>query len=433
MIRTLFFADTPHRLAGAQRSLISILPALRDVGIDPLVVAPADGIFADACRAAEVRVRILHGPPAFSMFGRTLTRLALTYQAAAISRQIWQYARQLTRLIAEERTEVLHLNGVRGAVMTGLAAAMSGCNAVLHVRGFPDVAMPYWLAAQAIANRFVLVSHALVGELVPALRSRALVVHNGVDVERRIPRHIARRFAAERWVSSPLRGDAPIFLALCSVVPIKGLHHLLTAAAVARDRGVEAVYLVAGPTAGGAYDGWLRRRCEQLGLTDRVRFVGYVPDVHMLLCASDALILPSVQRERLRLDDGMVVESRCNEGFPRCVLEAMAAERPVIATRSGGIPEQVVDGVTGLLVPPGDPTALADAICRAARDPEWRHRAGACGGERVRTRFTVEAAARGLAEALHVARGETARIRRPVEYAAFCRDGLIELVRAAVA
>ena len=72
------------------------------------------------------------------------------------------------------------------------------------------------------------------------------------------------------------------------------------------------------------------------------------------------------------------------------VLEAMAAGLPVVATAVGGTPEVVVDGVTGLLVPPRDPHALAEAILRLLRDPDLRKRMGGAGRERVAAHFSVE-------------------------------------------
>jgi glycosyltransferase involved in cell wall biosynthesis len=76
--------------------------------------------------------------------------------------------------------------------------------------------------------------------------------------------------------------------------------------------------------------------------------------------------------------------------MPNAVLEAMAAGKPVVATRVGGVPEVVDDGVTGLLVPPRDPDALADAVVRLLRDPNRMRRMGQAGLERVRRHFSVE-------------------------------------------
>lgn len=119
-----------------------------------------------------------------------------------------------------------------------------------------------------------------------------------------------------------------------------------------------------------AGDGPARGRFERRA-GDRATFLGAVPygTVPAVYHAVDALVLPSH-----------------TEGLPRVVLEAMAAETPVVATRTGGIPEVVTDGETGLLCPPRDPAALAAAIDRLA-DPALRERLGAAGHERVLSEF----------------------------------------------
>lgn len=96
----------------------------------------------------------------------------------------------------------------------------------------------------------------------------------------------------------------------------------------------------------------LERRVRALGLHGSVRFLGMRDDVPDVLAAADALVLASRW-----------------EGLPNVVMEAMAASRPVVATRVGGVPELVEDGVTGHLVPPGDPSALAAAMLRVSRAP----------------------------------------------------------------
>ena len=82
--------------------------------------------------------------------------------------------------------------------------------------------------------------------------------------------------------------------------------------------------------------------------------------------------------------------SSVTEGLGTSLLDAMAASRPIVATTAGGIPEIVEDGVTGVLVPPRDHTALAAAIVRMLKDDEGRRRMGAAGFARVNDRFTVE-------------------------------------------
>ncbi|MGC9398865.1 MAG: glycosyltransferase [Anaerolineae bacterium] len=134
-------------------------------------------------------------------------------------------------------------------------------------------------------------------------------------------------------------------------------------------------------------DGVLRPAMEEkahaLGLSDSVIFTGIRRDVPEILALLDVFVLPSLW-----------------EGLPLALLEAMAAGLPVVATRVGGVPEVVVDGVTGLLVPPRDPHALADAILRLLRDPALRRRMGEAGRARVAAHFSVEQMVRKI-EALY--------------------------------
>jgi glycosyltransferase involved in cell wall biosynthesis len=104
-----------------------------------------------------------------------------------------------------------------------------------------------------------------------------------------------------------------------------------------------------------------------------VVFAGHRTDVPEILQALDIFVLPSNW-----------------EGLPNAVLEAMAAGLPVVATRVGGVPEVVVEGQTGILVPPRDPNALADALLTLLRDPNLRRRMGQAGRQRVQEYFSVD-------------------------------------------
>lgn len=109
----------------------------------------------------------------------------------------------------------------------------------------------------------------------------------------------------------------------------------------------------------------------RLGLEERVTFLGQRSDIPLILAALDLFVLPSR-----------------HEGMPNAVLEAMAAGLPVVATAVGGTPEVVVDGITGLLVPPHDPLSLANALSRLLDDAELRGRMGAAGRQRVQKDFS---------------------------------------------
>jgi glycosyltransferase involved in cell wall biosynthesis len=125
----------------------------------------------------------------------------------------------------------------------------------------------------------------------------------------------------------------------------------------------------------------LESQCAVLGLQERVLFLGYQQDVPNLLAHCDLFVLPSLY-----------------EGLPLAILEAMAAAKPVIATAVGGTGEVVVDGETGLLVPPGDPTALAGAIRKLLSDPPFARRLAAAGNVLVQRSFSTEAMVRRVSQ-----------------------------------
>ena len=152
----------------------------------------------------------------------------------------------------------------------------------------------------------------------------------------------------------------------------KGHQYLLEAARDVPD----ALFLLAGE---GPNRDELQKLAMDLGISDRVRFLGHRPDVARLLMHCDVFVLPSLY-----------------EGLPLSVLEAMAAGRPVVATDVGGTNEAVVDGVSGLLVPPADSKALAAAINVVLADPARAADLAAAGRARVHEFFSAEAMVRGV-------------------------------------
>lgn len=425
-IRALFFGDVPHRIAGAQKSLLSAVLTARSYGLDPAMVFPAEGAFEKRCRAEGLRVHVLPGPPSFSVFGKALLRKSKAEQVGVIVRETLPYARRFARLIEEERADVVHYNTARGVILAGWGAHLAGRNTVMHQRGSVAVGRLYWLVAQCLADRILLVARALMPEVFPSKRAQASVLYNGVNVELPIvDRAAARADVAARYGDRlALDDDTRLFVSLSTPAPFKGLHYLLEAAAIAKRRGVRAAYVLAGEPKGGGYTAWLTARIEALGLQGTAAIVGFVDDTHRLLCAADALVLPSVEHERIEAN-GEVWEDHSNEGLPRSILEAMVAGIPSIASDIAGVSEQIEDGSSGLLVPPKDPSALAAAIERVARDADFRASAGVRAHRIAESRFRIEDAARGLVDALATTAAEPSSLARKVaRWPALVRDAL---------
>jgi glycosyltransferase involved in cell wall biosynthesis len=176
--------------------------------------------------------------------------------------------------------------------------------------------------------------------------------------------------------------DALVFSSVASLFPYKGHRCLLQALTLIRDQLPADWLLLA---AGRDPDNNLAELvslAEQLGLGEHVRFLGERLDVPAILSAADIHVSASQE-----------------EGFPNNILEAMSAGLPVVATAVGGVPEQVTDETTGLLVPPDNPGALALALLLLAGDRTRRLSMGRAGRQRVEQNFSLERSIDAFAQA----------------------------------
>jgi glycosyltransferase involved in cell wall biosynthesis len=190
--------------------------------------------------------------------------------------------------------------------------------------------------------------------------ARVATLLHGVDVD-----ELAQGDATE-WRRRAAAGDDDfLVVALGRLVAKKGFSHLLRAASLLRARGVPLVVAIGGV---GDLAGRLTEEAAELGCADCVHLLGNVPhdQIGGLFRAADAVAVPSVRDEKGNVD-----------GLPNVLLEAMAVGRPVVSTRIAGVPDVVDDGQSGLLVPPADDDALADALARVRADPSLRARLGA--------------------------------------------------------
>lgn len=199
-----------------------------------------------------------------------------------------------------------------------------------------------------------------------------LLVVAGVDV-RKI-RQIPSGIDPLRFERCALARTSPIGIkvigCLAGLEERKGHHFLLEAAAVLKAGGLNLQYHIAGD---GPLRAHLEQRAVRLGLRDEVSFLGFVADTADFLAQVDVIAMPSL-----------------HEGLGVAVLEAMAAGKVVVATRVGGLTESVIDGITGVLVPPKDARALAAAIANLVRAPALAREMGKKGRERVLQHFTLE-------------------------------------------
>jgi colanic acid/amylovoran biosynthesis glycosyltransferase len=266
--------------------------------------------------------------------------------------------------------------------LTGLPYSFTAHGSDLHVdRTFlgPKVAGSTFVIAISEDNR-----REILETCGDSAADKVEVLHCGVDTGVFMP---ADRPPGPVGETRPLR-----ILSIGTLHEVKGQAHLVEACRRLTARGVpvECTFVGDGPDRAA-----LEARVADAGLTGRVRFSGQRTRAELveLLRRADVLAAPSVPTRGGK-----------REGIPVVLMEAMAAGLPVVASRLSGIPELVADGESGLLVPPGDPDALAAALARLAADPALRSRLGQAARARVAADFDVSRNARRLVARIRACR-----------------------------
>ncbi len=342
--------DTASSWRGGQNQVLLTVNGLREVDHDAILLAHEHG---------ELRRRAGDG----AYVRGFLPRSEFDVQAG------WQ----LVRLLGELQPDVVHAHDPMAVSLTAMALQMSTSlprrplvvasrRVDFHLKRHAFSRWKYRHVDVFIAASRLI---AAILEQDGITADRIEIVHDGVNVHT-----IERAASVDAHAAFWLPHGAPVIGNAAALAGHKGQKHLIAAAAqVIRDIP-DARFVIVG-------EGELREALEHqvtsLGLDRHVFLPGFRKDVIGLMKSFDLFVMSSV-----------------TEGLGSAILEAMACERAVVASDTGGIPEAVKDGVTGLLVPPRDEAALARAIVTLLRDEQRRKAFGAAGHERVLAEFSVE-------------------------------------------
>jgi len=372
--RSVLFVDHARELGGAEHSLLLLLRFLDRQRFQPHLACGGDPL---ARRAAGL------GVPVHAV---ALPRLR---RSPSWARDWLRGARALAAHARAVDARLLVANTVRAALYTALAARLAGVPFVWHMRDF-------WLSEErprslwadrlgktilgAAACCIIANSHNTAAHL-PRSR-KVVVVPNGIDAARYMPQMDGRPFRQQHAIPAA----APLIGVVGRLRPWKGQARFLRAAArIARARP-DAWFAIVGGTildADRSYGQELQRMAVELGLAERVVFTGQLDDVRPALAAMDVFVHPGDP-----------------EPFGLATVEAMAMGKPVVAFGHGALPEIVEEGVSGLLAPPGDEEALAQAVLALLSDEGWRAAMGRAGRARVERAFTAERMAAEVAAVL---------------------------------
>jgi glycosyltransferase involved in cell wall biosynthesis len=351
--------DTARTWRGGQNQVLLTVNGLREIGQRAALVAHPDG---------ELRKRAAEG----------LELIPLAPKSEMDFTAAWR----LNRVIKRLKPDVIHAHDAHGVAMAGLALSLGAGSAKdsepplvvsrrvdFHLR---SNSFSRWKHRQV--DCFIAASEAirqmLVSDGVP--EDRTVTVHEGIDVE-----HVVSIPLVDVHQAFFLPHGAPVVGNVAALVPHKGQRHLIEAAHIVVQKLPDVRFVILG-------EGELREALERLvkeyRLEKHVLLPGFRTDVLGCLKSFDVFVMSSV-----------------TEGLGTSLLDAMACSRPIVATEAGGIPEVVEQGVTGVLVPPRDQTALADAIAALINDKPRRQAMGDAGFARVNEKFTVERMIAGTA------------------------------------
>jgi glycosyltransferase involved in cell wall biosynthesis len=345
------------RQGGAERLAVELAAGLARRGLDSTLCVsryPPEGELDDEQLGQERRVRDAGG------------RVLGLSRGSKLDLPAW---RPLVSFLRREQTQVLHAHMVASNAWATVLGRLAGVPVIVsheHTWSYEGRPLRRFVDRHVIArgsDAFLAVSaedRRKMIEVEGIDPADAVVVPNGIPDP---PAPSGRDVRAELGVPA----GSPLVLALGRLDPQKGFDVLIEAAG----RMPDVVVAIAGE---GGERAALEEVARRHGVQERVLMPGFRPDVPDLLAAANVAVFPS------RF-----------EGSPLSVIECMAAGAAIVATRVGGVPELLEDGVHGLLVPPEDPEALAAAVLRVARDEELRTELGARARERQQAEFDLEA------------------------------------------
>ncbi len=379
----LLYVIPAERFGGAERQAVYHMGHLPQWGIDVIpLVGPGTIILEQMARegidAAEFSSHLLRE------YGRPYSTMAFTHHAASAVYSWLTSQPALFRAMMHNEVDAILVGRVTGWATVGLSAHAVGLPQLWRAgaRACRAVTRPLlrWYAAASRPDALICNCRAVQRDMQPLVRAPSWIVYNGVDTRRFDPRTQKPTLRRELH----LNGERPLIVGVSArPAPGKGFETLANALLHLAMPPGELRVLIAGDY------GW-REHYQKVfldrGLGEQVSFVGHIAHIETFLRSCDVVALPSDQVS--------------SEGLPNALLEAMAMERAVIGTCAGGIAEAIRNGETGLLVPPGDPHAFAEALRRLRDSPRLRSKLGRRARQSIEQRFSLNASVERLAEVI---------------------------------
>jgi glycosyltransferase involved in cell wall biosynthesis len=380
------FNDSTYMRGSKEENLIKILFV-----IPPLNRAGAQMLVLDICkklRSDTYKNRVCVPTKDKGALAKEFLKIGIPVDSV-VSKPLALFPIQLLRYLRKTEPDILHIHDIPALApiiivigrLVGIKRIAYSIHGVWKFYSWKKLIIKNsWKVANSSVKVFLPVSRFVQSfwekeYAIPS--SKVALLYNGIDLCKFELEQIDKKSASD------LIDQGPVIGTVGSLTPKKGHKFLLQAAPMVLKEFPKARFIIVG-------EGELRERLEELssklGILHRVTFTGARSDIPQLLRKFNIFVFPSAWEKGQRI----------GEAFPIAILEAMAMERPVIASNFSGIPEVIDDGETGLLVPPANPEALAKAIIWVLKHPKEAEIMGKKGRKRVEQLFSISSTLKKL-------------------------------------
>ncbi len=368
---TILYLDHTAELGGGELALIGLIKNLDRSKFEPIIVLCTEGPLVEKFQSIGIEPVVL--PISSDVSGTR--KDAITGGSLAKLKVVWatvRYAGKLSKFIRQNRVDILHANSLKADIIGGIAGRMAGVKVIWHIRDrIEDDYLPSkvvllfrWLADH-LPHFIIANSHATL-ETLHLQHRPAQAIYSGIDLP--------------EIFDTPADLNQPVIGLVGRITPWKGQHIFIDAAAKVIQTFPDAKFQIIGAPLFGEEDylEQIKIQAEKLNISSSIEFLGFRKDAQALLSKMSIVVHASTT----------------GEPFGQVVAQGMAAGKPVIGTNGGGVPELIVDGITGVLVPMGDSAAMAQAICSLLTDPVRCKSMGEAGRKRAAEKFTAETTTR---------------------------------------
>lgn len=357
------------RISGGQLERLELAGGLKAKGFEPILLTSTDEIANEAERRDLTVCRYAITQKALSPFSKSMysPHIWMNYLT-----QLFPAVKRLLRVINKENPNIIHPNEHLARVITALASPFIQVPLVTHIDGLWNRNAYHCILRHLYLRSFTSLVAVCKGVTSPfqgkhgELPNKIRVIYPGINIPS-LKCSISKTASfhkrnTESFVTVGIIGKLDI--------KVKGQDYLLKAIKKLTANNYSLLCLIVGE---GPDETLLRNLAKKLNIQNHVKFTEYVNDICKIIREMDILVCSSL-----------------TEAFPRVVLEGMAMKKPVIGSDIGGIPEAIVDGETGYLVPPGDVDELANRLERLSANQELRQDMGTKARERVERKFSFE-------------------------------------------